>query len=80
MGTAGFLTIDLQCDDVVYSPLPAYHLSLGVMTVGLALCHGCSVVLAKKFSASRYFDDCVRYRATVCVVYGIMFCVSSVCF
>lgn len=35
------------------------------MGVGQCLIHGLTVVIRKKFSASRFWDDCVKYRCTV---------------
>ncbi|NXR69998.1 S27A1 protein, partial [Rhadina sibilatrix] len=36
-----------------------------IMGVGQCLLHGLTVVIRKKFSASRFWDDCVKYRCTV---------------
>lgn len=36
-----------------------------IMGVGQCLIHGLTVVIRKKFSASRFWDDCVKYRCTV---------------
>lgn len=35
------------------------------MGVGQCLIYGLTVVLRKKFSASRFWDDCVKYNCTV---------------
>lgn len=35
------------------------------MGVGQCLIHGMTVVIRKKFSASRFWDDCVKYNCTV---------------
>jgi len=35
------------------------------MGVGQCLIHGLTVVIRKKFSASRFWDDCAKYRCTV---------------
>lgn len=41
-------------------------LSLGnIMGVGQCIIYGLTVVLRKKFSASRFWDDCVKYNCTV---------------
>lgn len=41
-------------------------LSLGnIMGVGQCVIYGLTVVLRKKFSASRFWDDCVKYNCTV---------------
>lgn len=35
------------------------------MGIGQCLIHGMTVVIRKKFSASRFWDDCVKYNCTV---------------
>jgi acyl-CoA synthetase (AMP-forming)/AMP-acid ligase II len=57
--------MDFLETDVIYSPLPLYHMSAGVLVVGLALFNGCTTALARKFSASKYWTDCIKYDATV---------------
>lgn len=54
-----------RTSDRFYTPLPLYHTAGGVMSVGQSLLHGATTVIRKKFSASAYFDDCVKYNCTV---------------
>ncbi|XP_045126369.1 long-chain fatty acid transport protein 4-like isoform X2 [Portunus trituberculatus] len=61
---AGTCMIGLTDDDIVYSPLPLYHLAAGLLGSGQALCHGNTVVLKRKFSVSAYWKDCVKYKCT----------------
>lgn len=35
------------------------------MGVGQCLIHGITVVVKKKFSASRFWEDCIKYNCTV---------------
>lgn len=35
------------------------------MGMGQCLLHGMTVVIRKKFSASRFWDDCIKYNCTV---------------
>lgn len=35
------------------------------MGIGQCLLHGMTVVIRKKFSASRFWDDCIKYNCTV---------------
>jgi solute carrier family 27 fatty acid transporter 1/4 len=56
---------DFWDDDVYYSPLPLYHTACGCMAVGQMLIFGSTVVIRKKFSASAFFSDCAKYKATV---------------
>ncbi|XP_018355249.1 PREDICTED: long-chain fatty acid transport protein 4 isoform X1 [Trachymyrmex septentrionalis] len=55
----------LRDSDRVYTPLPLYHTAGGIMAVGLALIYGHTTVIRKKFSASAYFADCIKYKCTV---------------
>jgi hypothetical protein len=36
-----------------------------IVGVGQCLIHGMTVVIKKKFSASRFWDDCAKYNCTV---------------
>ncbi|XP_047987565.1 long-chain fatty acid transport protein 4-like [Leguminivora glycinivorella] len=58
--------------DIVYCPLPLYHTAGGVISVGQALLFGCTVAVKHKFSASQYFPDCIKYKATVAHYIGEM--------
>ncbi|XP_004647447.1 long-chain fatty acid transport protein 1 [Octodon degus] len=51
--------------DVLYDCLPLYHSAGNIMGVGQCLIYGLTVVLRKKFSASRFWDDCINYNCTV---------------
>ncbi|XP_047478950.1 LOW QUALITY PROTEIN: long-chain fatty acid transport protein 4-like [Penaeus chinensis] len=62
---AGVSMIGLDSNDIVYSPLPLYHLAAGILGSGMALVSGITVVLRKKFSASGYWSDCIKFRVTV---------------
>jgi fatty-acyl-CoA synthase len=50
--------------DRMYVVLPLYHSAGGVCALGSALTSGGSVVIRRKFSATNFWDDCVKYRAT----------------
>lgn len=36
-----------------------------IVGIGQCLLHGMTVVIRKKFSASRFWDDCIKYNCTV---------------
>uniref|UniRef100_W5M3X4 Long-chain-fatty-acid--CoA ligase n=1 Tax=Lepisosteus oculatus TaxID=7918 RepID=W5M3X4_LEPOC len=55
----------MRSDDVLYDCLPLYHSAGNIVGVGQCLLHGMTVVIRKKFSASRFWDDCVKYNCTV---------------
>ncbi|XP_014090355.3 long-chain fatty acid transport protein 4 isoform X2 [Bactrocera oleae] len=71
--TAGIhYTLNFRSKDVYYTPLPLYHTAGGVMSMGQALLFGSTVAIRKKFSASGYFSDCVRYNCTIAQYIGEM--------
>jgi fatty-acyl-CoA synthase len=51
-------------EDRVYVTLPLYHSAGGVMAVGSALISGGVLVLARKFSARRFWSDCRENEVT----------------
>ncbi|XP_059774112.1 long-chain fatty acid transport protein 1 isoform X1 [Balaenoptera ricei] len=55
----------MQTADVLYDCLPLYHSAGNIIGVGQCLIYGLTVVLRKKFSASRFWDDCIKYNCTV---------------
>lgn len=52
-------------DDVIYNALPLYHSNGGLGVCGNTIRVGCTSVVKKKFSASRYFEECCKYNVTV---------------
>lgn len=51
--------------DIAYNTLPLYHTNGGVALLGLSLFSGVTFVTRKKFSASKFFEDCCKYECTV---------------
>ena len=51
--------------DRLYCTLPLYHSAGG----GIGACHmvvlGCTLIIKRKFSATHFWADCVKYRATM---------------
>jgi len=56
--------IGLTSDDIVYSHLPLYHSSGGQIATAGAILYGTSTFIKKKFSASAFWKDCVKYNIT----------------
>jgi len=56
---------DTRPQDRMYNCLPMYHSVGGVVATGAALVAGGSVVLAERFSASRFWDDVARWDCTL---------------
>jgi len=44
-------------DDSIYCALPLYHSNGGVGGVGQCLCHGLTITIRTKFSASKYWSS-----------------------
>ena len=56
--------------DRVMMVLPLYHATGGLCGVGMALTNGGAVIVRPKFSASKFWDDAVTYKATVFIYVG----------
>ncbi|XP_031838570.1 fatty acid transport protein 1 isoform X2 [Nomia melanderi] len=65
IATGIFMMAQFKSTDRFYTPMPLYHTAAGAMTIGAAVLHGATVVIRKKFSASAYFADCIKYNCTV---------------
>ena len=52
-------------EDRLYNCLPMYHSAGGVLATGAVLVSGGSVVVRESFSASRFWDDVVRWDCTL---------------
>lgn len=60
-------------DDIVYNTLPLYHSAGGLMGAGMVITTGATMVLRKKFSASNFWSDCIKYNCTVRLEKGAKF-------
>ncbi|XP_029134620.2 long-chain fatty acid transport protein 1-like isoform X1 [Labrus bergylta] len=66
----GFHSFGLHHDDIIYSCLPLYHSAGTIMAVGQCLLFGVTAVVRAKFSASCFWDDCVKHDCTVILYIG----------
>ena len=57
-------------NEIIYNTLPLYHTSGGVCMAGGALLEGATFVIRKKFSASKFFEDCCKYDCTFFIYIG----------
>jgi acyl-CoA synthetase (AMP-forming)/AMP-acid ligase II len=64
--------MQVKPDDVVYTSLPIFHSAGGGVGIGMMVWSGCSVVLSRKFHASRYWTEVARYGCTVIQYIGEM--------
>ncbi|GAA30321.2 Long-chain fatty acid transport protein 4 [Clonorchis sinensis] len=51
--------------DILYTALPLYHTLAGIVGAGQMLIRGTPLVIRPKFSASQFWDDCIKYKCTV---------------
>lgn len=58
-------SFNIEGTDRLYVMMPIYHSAGGILGIGQCILQGCTVVLRKKFSASNFWKDCVRYDCTV---------------
>jgi fatty-acyl-CoA synthase len=64
IGELAAWAVDLRRTDVHYCALPLYHSAGGAMVVSGVQAAGASLVVRRKFSASRFWDDVREYDAT----------------
>ncbi|GAB5362604.1 hypothetical protein AAMO2058_000811900 [Amorphochlora amoebiformis] len=64
-GVAFGIFNQIQPSDRVYTCLPLYHSSGGMIGVSLCWYTGATQIVSPKFSASRFFQECRDNRATV---------------
>ena len=57
-------------NEIIYNTLPLYHTSGSICMAGGALLHGATFVMRKKFSASKFFEDCHKYDCTFFIYIG----------
>ncbi|KAF6727710.1 Long-chain fatty acid transport protein 1 [Oryzias melastigma] len=61
----GYYAFRMRTEDIIYDCLPLYHSAGNILGVGQCLIHGLTVVVKRKFSASRFWDDCIKYNCSV---------------
>ena len=57
--------MDVQTADRIYACLPLYHSVGGIVAPGAVLAGGGSVAIARRFSASQFWDDIARWHCTL---------------
>lgn len=61
------LVYDITEKDNLYLCLPCYHSLAGVIGFGCLFLKGSTLTIAKKFSASKFWNDCRKNRCTVMI-------------
>ena len=59
------VTLDVDTSDVFYCCLPLYHGAAATSVTSTALSAGASIVIRRKFSASRFWADVKQHKVTV---------------
>lgn len=65
MGAALRNLIGFRPHETIYTCLPLYHLSGGCVGVCQCLLFGDTLAIRQKFSASKFWDDCIKFQCTV---------------
>ncbi|OBA65897.1 long-chain-acyl-CoA synthetase [Gordonia sp. 852002-10350_SCH5691597] len=60
----GGLAVRLKHSDTMYVPLPLYHNNALSVSLSSVLAAGACIAIGKHFSASKFWDDVIRNRAT----------------
>lgn len=63
-GVFGFAAVRLGREDRMYVSLPFYHATAMAVCWGSVLAGQAALIMVRKFSASRFWDDVQRHRAT----------------
>ena len=66
-------SLNMKSTDKTYLVLPLYHATGGVVGLGSTLFTGGTVVLRKKFSVEKFWEDCAKYNVTVITYIGELF-------
>lgn len=65
IGTAAKYGMNLSNSEIYYNPLPMYHTAGGIFLLSIVLIYGGTMVLKRKFSASNFWSDAIKHKATV---------------
>ena len=66
----GVNVMQLGPKDTYYCALPLYHSNALLVGFGSCLCSGASIALRRKFSASQFWEDCIKFEATAAIYIG----------
>ncbi|KAJ3086106.1 Fatty-acid-CoA ligase FadD6 [Quaeritorhiza haematococci] len=58
-------TFHVRSDDRIYNCLPLYHSAAAIIGMGTVFRTGATIIISRKFSASRFWEECFASRATV---------------
>lgn len=61
---AGLRNLLCLNNEVIYTSIPLYHLAGGIMGTSQCLLFNSAMVIKRRFSASAFWTDCIKYNAT----------------
>ncbi|RWS26536.1 Long-chain fatty acid transport protein 1-like protein, partial [Leptotrombidium deliense] len=70
MGITPYYVSFFHHNDIIYNCLPLYHSVGGGIGTCQTLILGLTSVVRKKFSATKFWDDCIKHRCTVALYIG----------
>ncbi|XP_062869934.1 long-chain fatty acid transport protein 6 [Trichomycterus rosablanca] len=65
MSMAFFRMSGANENDTIYLTLPLYHMAASLLGIGGCIDLGATCVLKRRFSASQFWKDCIKYQVTV---------------
>ena len=65
-------TLHLKPSDRNYMVLPLYHATGGIVGVASTFFSGATLILRRKFSVEKFWEDCVKYKITTVTYIGEM--------
>ena len=72
MGWGGILNRGITADDVIFTPLPLFHLNAIGATIATCLIARCRATIVEKFSVSGFWPEVKRSGATIAGMLGSM--------
>jgi solute carrier family 27 fatty acid transporter 1/4 len=60
-GLRNLLCLD---NEIIYTSIPLYHLAGGIMGTSQCLIFNSAMIIKRRFSASQFWPDCIKYKAT----------------
>jgi fatty-acyl-CoA synthase len=66
----GFYCWEITRNDVIYCALPLYHSNGALIAFASAMVNGAALAVSRRFSASRFWEDVARQRATAFIYIG----------
>lgn len=61
---AGLRNLLCLKNEIIYTSIPLYHLAGGIMGSSQCLIFDSSMIIKRRFSASQFWPDCIKYQAT----------------